>query len=145
MFVAGEMYVGLTTCFLLAARRWLNDPSNDARGCCWFGQRRCDACIGPGKTGVVIAVWLLFGRHVGAAMGCVVVIGRFELSREACLWFVRRGSGDCDVLFAVPFVCAVERRRGLVLGKQRQRPSDAFIFFIFWGAVCLLRGRCMSG
>ena len=71
----------------------------------------------------------VFGMHVAAVrgdfIGCVVVIGRFELSREACLWFVRRGSGDCDVLFAVSFLCRVERRRGLVLGIERLWPSDA--------------------
>ena len=44
---------------------------------------------------------------------------------RACLWFVRRGSGDCDVLIAAAFLCRVERRRGLVLGKQRLWPSDA--------------------
>ena len=58
-------------------------------------------------------------------IGCVVVIGRFKVSREPGLWFVRRGSGDCDVLFAVAFLCAVDRRRGLVLGSEQQWPSDA--------------------
>ena len=91
MFVAGEMYFGLqmTTCFFRAARRWNDDPSIDALGCCWFGQRRCDACFGRGKIGVVIAAWLLFGRHVVAVrgdcigcIGCVVVIWRFEFLRE---------------------------------------------------------------
>ncbi len=71
----------------------------------------------------------VFGMHVAAVrgdfIGCVVVIGGFEFSREACLWFVRRGSGDCDVLIAAAFLCRVERRRGLVLGKQRLWPSDA--------------------
>ena len=61
----------------------------------------------------------------GDFIGCVVVIGRFEVSREPGLWFVSRGSGDCDVLFAGAFLCAVERRRGLVLGRQRIWPSDA--------------------
>ena len=131
------MYVGLqmTTCFcFLAARRSLDGVfSIEARGCCWSGQRRCDACFGPGKIGVVIAAWLLFGRHVvavrGDCIGCVVVIGGFEFLRE--LWFVGfqegcvKGAGGCDVLFAGSFLCAVERRRGLVLGKQRQWPSDA--------------------
>ena len=129
MFVAGEMCYGLTTCFFRAARRWHKDLSIDARSCCWVGQRRYDACFGRGKNGVVVFARLLFGRHLavvsGDCIGCVVVIGRFELSRELVLWFVRRGSGDCDVLFAVSFLCRVERRRGLVLGKQRQWPSDA--------------------
>ena len=134
------MYVGLqmTTCFCFrAARRWHDDLSIHARGCCWFGPNfgplRCDACFGRGKLGVVIAAWLLFGRHMAAVfrdcIGCVVVIGGFEFLRE--LWFVGfqegcvKGAGGCDVLFAGSFLCAVERRRGLVLGKQRQWPSDA--------------------
>ena len=86
MFVAGEMCVGLTTCFFRAARRWHDVVSIDARGCCWFGQRRCDGCFGLCKIGGVIAAWLLFGRHVAAVggdcIGCVVVIGRFEFLRE---------------------------------------------------------------
>ena len=41
------------------------------------------------------------------------------------MWFVRRGSGDCDVLIADSFLCAVERRRGLVLGMELRWPSDA--------------------
>ena len=129
----------MTTCFFRAARRWNDDPSIDALGCCWFGQRRCDACFGRGKIGVVIAAWLLFRRHVAAVsgdcivfIGCVVVIGRFEFCVS---WFVVfqegcvKGSGGCDVLFAVSFLCPVERRHGLVLGKERRRPSDACCCF----------------
>ena len=72
--------------FFGAARRWHDDRAIHARGCCWFGQRRCDACFGRGKLGVVIAAWLPFGRHMAAdfrdCIGCVVVIGGFEFSRE---------------------------------------------------------------
>ena len=62
----GELFVccGGDVCraddvFFGAARRWHDDLSIDARGCCWFGQRRFDACFGRGKIGVVIAAWLL--------------------------------------------------------------------------------------
>ncbi len=86
MFVAGEMCCGLTTCCFRAARRWHDELSIDARGCCWVEQRRYISCFGLCKKGVVIAARLLFGRHVAAVGGdcicCVVVIGRFEFLRE---------------------------------------------------------------
>ena len=97
MFVAGQMCYGLTTCFFRAARRWHKDLSIDARSCCWVGQRRCDACFGRGKNGVVIFALLLFWRHVAAVSGdcisCVVVIGRFEFLRELVRVFSR---GVCE-------------------------------------------------
>jgi hypothetical protein len=52
------------------------------------------------------------------------------------------GVRGCDVLFAVSFVCAVERRRGLVLGMERPWPSDACclclreLFVCCGGDVC---------
>ena len=75
----------------------------------------------------------------------VVVIGRFEFVFEVLvgLWFVKRGSGDCDVLFAVSFLCAVERRRGLVLGKQRLWPSDAC--YCGWGSCLFVAGEMYVG
>ena len=57
-------------------------------------------------------------------IGCVVVIGRFEVSREPGLWFVRRGSGDCDVLIAGSFLCGSKQRGGQVLGGQYLWQSD---------------------
>ena len=77
MFVAGEKYVGLqmTTCFFRAARRWRDVLSVDARGCCWVGQRRCDARFGRGKIGVVIAAWLLcLGGMWRQSVGIVLVV-----------------------------------------------------------------------
>ncbi len=32
--------------------------------------------------------------------------------------------------FAVAFMCAVDRRRGVLLGRQRIWPSDAFVSFV---------------
>ncbi len=80
-------------------------------------------------------------------IGCVVTIGRFEFFRE--LWFVVfqegcvKGAGDCDVLFAVSFLCRVERRRGIVLGSNNN--GQVMLVAVVEGAVGLLRGRCMAG
>ena len=41
--------------------------------------------------------------------------------------------------FAVSFLCAVQRRRGVMLGKQRLWPSDACCFG-FEGGRCVIRG-----
>ncbi len=41
--------------------------------------------------------------------------------------------------FAVSFLCAVEWRRGVMLGIQRQRPSDACCF-VFEGGCCMMWG-----
>ncbi len=68
---------------------------------------------------------------IGHCNGSVVLVGGFEFVFEVLvgLLFVRRGSRDCNVWFAEPldsaFLCPVEWRRGLVLGKERRRPSDA--------------------
>ena len=40
--------------------------------------------------------------------------------------------------FAVSFLCAVQRRRGVMLGRQRQWPSDACCF-VFEGGCCVMR------
>ena len=42
--------------------------------------------------------------------------------------------------FAVSFLCAVERRRGVMLGIERERPSDACCF-VFEGGCCVMWGR----
>ena len=42
--------------------------------------------------------------------------------------------------FADPFLCAVKRRLGVMLGSQRQWPSDACCF-VFEGGCCVMRGR----
>ena len=91
-------------------------------------------------------VAVVFGSRavIGHFNGGVVVIGGFEFVFEVLvgLWFVRRGSGGCDVLFAVSFLCVVERRRGLMLGIQRRWPSDACccvlreLFVCCGGDVC---------
>ena len=41
--------------------------------------------------------------------------------------------------FAVSFLCAVQRRRGVMLGRQLLWPSDAFCF-VFEGGCCVMRG-----
>ncbi len=41
--------------------------------------------------------------------------------------------------FAGSFLCAVERRRGVMLGMEQLRPSDAFCF-VFAGGCCVVRG-----
>ena len=139
MFVAGEMCYGLTTCFFRAARRWHKDLSIDARGCCWVGQRRYDACFGRGKKGVVVFARLLFGRHVavvsGDCIGGVVVIGRFELSRELV----------CVLTFCLQdHSCAVSSG-GAVSCWGLNGEGQVMLVVVFEGVVGLLRGRCMSG
>ena len=42
--------------------------------------------------------------------------------------------------FAVSFLCAVKRRCGVMLGSQRQWPSDACCF-VFEGGCCVMWGR----
>ena len=42
--------------------------------------------------------------------------------------------------FAVSFLCAVERRRGVMLGMEPLWPSDACCF-VFEGGCCVMRGR----
>ena len=42
--------------------------------------------------------------------------------------------------FSVTFLCAVQRRRGVMLGNERLRPSDAFCF-VFDGGCCVIRGE----
>ena len=41
--------------------------------------------------------------------------------------------------FAVSFLCAVQRRRGVMLGTEREWPSDTFCF-VFEGGCCVMRG-----
>ena len=41
--------------------------------------------------------------------------------------------------FAVAFLCAVQRRRGVMLGKKRRRPSDVCCF-VFEGRCYVMRG-----
>ena len=42
--------------------------------------------------------------------------------------------------FAGSFMCAVQRRRGVMLGMQREWPSDA-CYFVFEGICCVMRGE----
>ncbi len=49
---------------------------------------------------------------------------------------VRKRQGVFVTLwFAVSFLCAVQRRRGVMLGTQREWPSDACCFVFLRGAV----------
>ena len=43
--------------------------------------------------------------------------------------------------FAVSFLCAVERRRGVMLGIQRLWPSDACCFVFEGDSCCVMWGR----
>ena len=42
--------------------------------------------------------------------------------------------------FAGSFLCAVKRRRGVLLGSKREWPSDA-CYFVFEGGCGVIRGR----
>ncbi len=46
--------------------------------------------------------------------------------------------------FAVSFLCAVERRRGVMLGTECGGPSDACCF-VFEGGCCVIKGVCGRG
>jgi hypothetical protein len=46
--------------------------------------------------------------------------------------------------FADALLCAVERRRGVLLGKQRRWPSDACCF-VFEGRCCVIWGVVVWG
>ncbi len=50
-----------------------------------------------------------------------------------------RGLVTCD--FAGALLCGVERRRCVVLGKERLWPGDAFLEMIFEGAVASFESR----
>ncbi len=59
------------------------------------------------------------------------------------IWDVELCGGDEGVYvtqwFAVSFLCAVQRRCGVMLGSQRLWPSDACCF-VFEGGRCVMRG-----
>ena len=46
--------------------------------------------------------------------------------------------------FAVSFLCAVQRRRGVMLGSEQQWPSDACCF-VFEGGRCVMRKGGVGG
>ncbi len=48
-------------------------------------------------------------------------------------------------LFAVSFLCGIYRRRSVVLGIQRQWPSDARICFVFVELMCVAEGDVFLG
>ena len=58
------------------------------------------------------------------------------------------GAGEASLLrdawFAVSFLCTVEQWRGVVLGTERQRTSDAFRCLFLMGLL-LFAGRHVSG
>jgi hypothetical protein len=43
-------------------------------------------------------------------------------------------------LFAASFLCGIYRRRSIVLGMERQWPSDACVFFVFDGLMRFAEG-----
>ena len=43
-------------------------------------------------------------------------------------------------LFAGTLLCGIYRRRSVVLGIQRLWPSDACVFFVFDGLMCVAEG-----
>ena len=45
------------------------------------------------------------------------------------------------MMFAVAFLCGVERRRGVVLGTERQWPRDAFWDIAGRGLLCVAGGE----
>ena len=62
------------------------------------------------------------------------------------IWDVEGGDERVFVTlwFAGSFLCAVERRRGVMLGMELLRPSDACCF-VFEGGCCVMRGGWWSG
>ncbi len=48
--------------------------------------------------------------------------------------------GVCDAWFAESLLCALDRRRGVVLGIERMWPSDAFCF-VFEGGCFVFLGK----
>ena len=94
----GETRFGLTVfVFNRAGRRWHHDQSIHARVRCRLEQRRCDGCFGLCKK------WL---RH-----------GDFRLRERLIAGGAGEGSLLRDAWFAVAFLCAVEQRRVVVLGR----------------------------
>ncbi len=59
------------------------------------------------------------------------------------IWDVELCGGDEGVFvtlwFAGAFLCAVERRRGVMLGTEQLWPSDACCF-VFEGGCCVMLG-----
>jgi hypothetical protein len=53
-------------------------------------------------------------------VGCAAWVRCFEI----------RGPGDVTCGFAGSFLCVVEQRRGVVLGMEQPRPSDALFLFL---------------
>ena len=43
-------------------------------------------------------------------------------------------------LFAASFLCGIYRRRSVVLGMEQLWPSDACVFFVFDGLMCVAEG-----
>ena len=52
---------------------------------------------------------------------------------------------NCDLHFAVAFLCGVKWRRSVVLGIQRLWPSDARICFVFDELMCVAEGDVFLG
>ena len=48
-------------------------------------------------------------------------------------------------LFAASFLCGIYRRRSIVLGIQRQWPSDACVCFVFDELMCVAGGDVFLG
>ena len=48
-------------------------------------------------------------------------------------------------LFAALLLCGIQRRRSVVLGTERQWPSDACVFFVFDELMCVAGGDVFLG
>ena len=48
-------------------------------------------------------------------------------------------------LFAASFLCGIYRRRSVVLGMERQWPSDACVCFVFDELMCVAGGDVFLG
>ena len=47
--------------------------------------------------------------------------------------------------FSASFLCGIYRRRSVVLGMERLWPSDACVFFVFDGLMCVAGGDVFLG
>ncbi len=67
---------------------------------------------------------LLFCAGFSVPFFCCTILNWAVNQYDLCGWCHHK------TWFAGSFMRAVEQRRGLVLGKQRQRPSDSFCFVV---------------